>query len=205
VEETLFGVAIGLASGLNPGPVLTLVVTSTLERGFAAGARVALSPLITDAPLITVCVLVLRTISPQWLAALGFVGGLVVIIFGLRTGLAARGAALPDATARATGRDWWQGVAVNALNPNAWLFWVAVGAPLLIRVFPDRPWAAVGFLGSFFTMLVGSKLVVAALLARGRHRLTVRGYRFAMAVCAAVLVVLGGLLAYRGSQNLFDL
>lgn len=204
MEETLFGAAIGLASGLNPGPVLTLVVTSTLERGFAAGARVAMAPLITDAPLITICVLVLRTLPPSWLAGLGLVGGLVVIVFGVRTAIASRQAALPDREARAVPRDWWQGVVVNALNPNAWLFWTAVGAPLLIRVTPHRPWAAAGFLVAFFALLVGSKLAVAALLARGRHRLTVRGYRLAMASCAGLLLVLGGLLAHRGWQSLVE-
>ncbi len=205
MEETLFGAAVGLASGLNPGPVLTLVVTSTLERGFGAGARVAMAPLITDAPLITICVLVLRTLPVSWLAGLGLIGGLVVMTLGLRTGLAARGAALPDSSADAAPRDWWQGVVVNALNPNAWLFWTAVGAPLLIRVTPHRPWAAGGFLLAFFGMLVGSKLAVAALLARGRHRLTVRGYRLAMATCSGLLLVLGGLLAYRGWQSLHEL
>ena len=200
----LFGAAVGLASGLNPGPVLTLVVTSTLERGFAAGARVAVAPLITDAPLIAICVLVLRTLPAFWLAGLGLVGGLVVILFGVRTAQASRGASLPAGDAKAETQDWWRGIVVNALNPNAWLFWTAVGAPLLIRSWADRPWGAVGFLITFFALLVGSKLAIAGLLARGRHRLTIGGYRMAMAACSVLLVVLGGLLVYRGWQSLLE-
>lgn len=204
MEEILFGAAIGLASGLNPGPVLTLVVTSTLERGFGAGARVAMAPLITDAPLITLCVLALRNLAAGWLAALGLVGGLVVVVLGVRTGLTARHAELPAPDATAERRDWWRGIVVNALNPNAWLFWATVGAPLLIRLTPDRTGSAIGFMLAFFLLLVGSKLAVAALLAKGRHRLTVRGYRLTMTACSILLIVFGVLLAQRGWRTLLE-
>ena len=166
MEEIFFGAALGLASGLHPGPLLTLVVTATLQRGFAAGARVAAAPLATDAPVIALCVVVLRQLPLAWQAVLGLLGGAVVVVLGIRTGLEARTAELPAADAGGTSRDFWRGVAVNLLNPNAWLFWTAVGGPLLVRTADQRPWAAIGFLGAFFTLLIGSKLAVAALLAR---------------------------------------
>jgi len=45
------GLGLGLAAGASPGPLLTLVVSSTLARGFGAGLRVALAPVLTDAPI----------------------------------------------------------------------------------------------------------------------------------------------------------
>lgn len=77
-----------------------------------------------------------------------------------------------------------------------------MGAPLLIRTARERPWAAVGFLAAFFLLLIGSKIILAALLARGRRLLTVAGYRYAMAACALLLVGLAALLAWRGLQDL---
>ncbi len=201
MEEILLGATLGLASGLSPGPLLTMVVTATLRRGFAAGARVALAPLVTDAILISVSVLVLRQLPSTWRAVIGLLGAAVVLGLAVRTWLDARSVTeLPAAGGH--GGELRHAVVVNLLNPQAWLFWTAVGAPLLIRTARSRPWAAVGFLAAFFLLLIGSKIVLAALLARGRRRLTAAGYRYAMALCSLLLVGLAALLAWRGLQDL---
>jgi len=204
MEEILFGLTVGLASGLNPGPLLTLVITATLQRGFAAGLRVAVAPILTDAPIIAVCLFVLRELSDAWQAGIGLVGGGVVIFFAARIWAESRRAELPTAAdADATpAKDIWQGAAVNLLNPNAWLFWSAVGTPLILRVWNDRPWAAAGFVGGFFLLLVGTKILLAALLARGRNFLSLTVYRRAMAACSLALFLLGLLLAYRAFGTL---
>ncbi len=201
MEEILLGATLGLASGLSPGPLLTLVVTATLRRGFAAGARVAFAPLVTDSILISVSVLVVRQLPATWRAAIGLLGAAVVLGLAIHTWLGARSVVeLP--TAGGGGGELRHGVAVNLLNPQAWLFWTAVGAPLLIRNSQERPWAAIGFLAAFFLLLIGSKIVLAALLARGRRLLTAAGYRYAMAACSLLLVGLAALLAWRGLQDL---
>ena len=41
MTELAAGLSIGLGAGLTPGPLLTLVFTSSIERGFGAGFRVA--------------------------------------------------------------------------------------------------------------------------------------------------------------------
>ena len=56
------GIGLGLAAGISPGPLLTLVISTTLERGFRAGTRIAIAPLITDAPIIVVTLLILSLI-----------------------------------------------------------------------------------------------------------------------------------------------
>ncbi len=60
MELVLIGLGLGLAAGVSPGPLLTLVVSSTLARGFGAGLRVALAPVLTDAPIIVLAILVLQ-------------------------------------------------------------------------------------------------------------------------------------------------
>ncbi len=46
------GILLGLSAGVAPGPLLTLVVSETLSGGVGAGVRVALSPLLSDLPII---------------------------------------------------------------------------------------------------------------------------------------------------------
>jgi threonine/homoserine/homoserine lactone efflux protein len=44
VRETLFGLTIGWAAGISPGPLNLLVAQSAIRSGAAAGALVATSP-----------------------------------------------------------------------------------------------------------------------------------------------------------------
>ena len=79
MPELLAGLSLGLGAGLAPGPLLALVVTSTLERGFGAGVRVAIAPLLTDAPIIGLTVAVVSSVSDSWLRGLAIAGGADVI------------------------------------------------------------------------------------------------------------------------------
>ena len=62
MEDLVVALTLGLAAGVSPGPLLALVVSATLERGFGAGLRVASAPLVTDLPIILACVSVLRSV-----------------------------------------------------------------------------------------------------------------------------------------------
>jgi len=46
------GLILGLSAGFAPGPLLTLVISETLQHDLKAGVKVALAPIITDLPII---------------------------------------------------------------------------------------------------------------------------------------------------------
>ncbi len=73
--------------------------------------------------------------------------------------------------------DIQRGVLTNLLSPHPWLFWVAVGGPLLVEAWERTPWAAAAFVGGFFGLLVGSKLALAAVAAQGRRFVSQAWYR----------------------------
>lgn len=82
MHQLLLGLSLGLGSGLAPGPLLALVIRSSLERGFAAGARVAVSPLLTDVPVIALAVVLAARLPMTVLGALGIGGGAFVLWLG---------------------------------------------------------------------------------------------------------------------------
>ena len=45
------GVVVGLAGGFSPGPITTLVIVQSFRYGLAEGLKVAIAPLLTDAPV----------------------------------------------------------------------------------------------------------------------------------------------------------
>jgi threonine/homoserine/homoserine lactone efflux protein len=166
VEVVALGFVLGLGAGLAPGPLMALVVAAALERGFAAGARVAVAPLITDAPIVALSALVLSGLPDEVLAGLSFAGAAFVLVLAADALRTAPGEG-PEPTA---GTDLRRGAIANALSPHPWLFWIAVGGPLLVDAARDEPAAAVGFLVAFYSLLIGTKLVLAALVAAGRNR-----------------------------------
>ena len=192
----ILGLTLGLSAGITPGPLLALVITASLRRGLAGGLQVALAPFVTDAPIIVLSILLLEQLPPWALTAVTVAGGLLVITLGINTLRAARHAQLPAQAERssASRSEMWQGALVNALNPHPYLFWATVGGPTLLAGWREGAMYAAAFLLGFYGLLVGSKVIVAWLVARHAGALPRRGYRLVLAILGLAMVMLGGLL-----------
>ena len=225
------GLLLGLSAGLAPGPLLALVITQTMRGGARAGVIVAVAPLLTDVPIVGICLVLVGVIagtgSAAALGAISLVGGLFVAWLAFDTWRAeapeatAVAAEAPEATAVAaepegsaapgvtplpdvTRGALLKGAIVNAANPHPWLFWIAIGAPTLLAAWAGvGPLAGAGFLAGFYSMLVGSKVALALIVGRARGRIGGRGYRWTMRVLAILLAVFAlGLLRESAAQLL---
>jgi threonine/homoserine/homoserine lactone efflux protein len=195
----LLGISLGFSAGLSPGPLLTLVITRSLARGFWAGLRVALSPLITDTPIILLALLLFNALPPLFEQVVTVVGGLCVVYLGVGTIRSARHASLAQQAAQpaAAHVDLWQGALVNILSPHPWLFWITIGAPVLTRAWQSGPSYALAFLVGFYALLVGGKIAVALAVASGRRYLTDAWYRRLLYCAGALLCLFGFLLLWQ--------
>jgi threonine/homoserine/homoserine lactone efflux protein len=190
LEIAAAAAAFGLSGGLSPGPLLALVVAEALVRGRAAGLAVAAAPLLTDAPIIIAAVVLLGRIenSQPALGLINLAGGGLLAWWGL-AGLRAQPVALDDVPEPGRVRNSLaKGVAVNLLNPSPYVFWLTVGAPMLVRSSEKSFTSAAVFLAVFYTGLVGSKAVLATLAARSRTVLRGRAYLWANRLLALVLL-----------------
>jgi threonine/homoserine/homoserine lactone efflux protein len=195
------GLLLGLSAGLSPGPLLALVLAQSLRHGAREGCKVALVPLVTDAPIILLVWLVAGTVAEhgQLLGLISIAGGVFVLYLAwdsLR--LAKPGAA--DAAEQPN--SWLKGILTNLLNPHPWLFWLTVGTTILAKALAQSVLAAATFLLGFYLLLVGSKVVVALLTARSRNLLAGRAYRVVMRVLAVLLGVFACLLFREGWRHL---
>ncbi len=197
MEALLLGLGIGFGAGVSPGPLLALVCSATLERGLGAGLRVSAAPLLSDAPVIVLSLWALSR-TPTWLFhAIGIGGGLFVIYLGLDTLSRSRNAELrPEAGGR--GEDLLRGALINLLSPHPWLFWASVGGPLALRFHRQGLGRVLLFGLGFYLTLVGSKVMVAWGIDRGRGRLDQARFRLLLAGCGWLLLGLGGLLIWQG-------
>ena len=199
---TLQAVVLGLGAGLAPGPLLALVMTESL-RGAPAGIRVALAPLLTDAPIVGLSWGLAGSLDPQspWLAWLSLGGALVVAHLAFSQWRAA----LPEPGSGAVSGVLRRGMAVNLLSPHPWLFWITLGGPLLAAASQESWWLAVAFLSTFYSLLVGTKVVLALITARWGRALTGAGYRRACRALGVVLALFAVRLGWDGLSRLTGL
>jgi threonine/homoserine/homoserine lactone efflux protein len=195
------GVLLGLSAGLSPGPMLALVLAQTLRHGSREGCKIALTPLVTDPPIILVTLALASKLAElrQLLGIVSIAGGVFVLFLAWESFRPARQEA--EALAERP-RSWFKGIVTNLLNPHPWLFWLTVGAAILAKTSAQGWLVAAAFLSGFYLLLVGSKVGVALLAGRSRDLLTGRPYRVVMRVLAVLLGVFALLLFREGLKRL---
>jgi threonine/homoserine/homoserine lactone efflux protein len=179
---------LGLTAGISPGPLLALVISETLRHNRREGIKVAFSPLITDLPIILVSILFLSGFghSQTALGILSLAGGGFILYLSYECLKTQK--LLPDLENQAPA-SLRKGIIANLLNPQPYLFWITVGAPLIYKTRQYGIWAVVAFFISFYLFLVGSKVTVAILTDRSKTFLQNKGYVWVMRILGVVLLV----------------
>lgn len=182
------GVIFGLAAGISPGPLLALVISETLRHNKKEGMMVASAPLLTDVPIVFVSVFILAKASGSHvvlgtISVLGsfFIGRLAyecITLKGMQLNLQN---VKPQSLRR--------GVVANFLSPHPYLFWIAVGAPTVLKAYAVNLLSAFLFICSFYLFLVGSKIVIALLVDRSRTFLKSTAYVYTMRSLGFILLL----------------
>ena len=74
------GVGYGFAAAIQPGPFQTYIIAQTLTRGWKPTLPAALAPLISDGPIIALCLLVLSQV-PIWFQRFLYIAGGLFILY----------------------------------------------------------------------------------------------------------------------------
>jgi threonine/homoserine/homoserine lactone efflux protein len=195
------GAVLGLSAGIAPGPLLTLLISETLQHGTKSGVKVALAPIITDLPIITLTLFVLSRLSNfhTILGIISLAGGFVLLSMGYES-IRTRGIKLRIREAEP--RSLTKGVLVNALNPHPYVFWFSVGAPIMTKAMSLNISALFVFIGSFYASLVGSKILLALVVGKSRSFLSGTVYLYTMRFLGFLLGVLAVALFYDGLKLL---
>lgn len=191
------GLVLGLSSGLAPGPLMALVISQTLRHGAREGSKVALAPLLTDAPIITIAVALASRASAirPALAVLSFAGGVFVLYLAIVT---VRPPQPGSHSGPSAPGSWSKGALTNLLSPHPWLFWMTIGATILANAMMAGWGAAAVFLLLFYAMLIGAKLTLVWGVARSRAFLSGRSYRLILRTLAVLLAAFGMVLVRDG-------
>ena len=195
------GVALGLYAGFSPGPLIALVISQAIKHGPKEGVKVAFAPLLTDFPILLVSTFLLIRLS-NYEMILGVVSilGAVFLVYLAYTSFRTRGVEVN--MDEEVPHSFIRGAMVNALSPNPYVFWITIGAPMIIKGFAESYIASLLFVGSFLGCLVGSKCFVAVIAGKSRHFLTGKVYLYIMRTLGSVLLVFAFILFRDGLRLL---
>ncbi len=204
MQWLFIGMGLGLLAGVAPGPLLALLVSTSLQRGFGAGIRIALAPLFTDVPVLTAVLLILTQLSQGYIQAIGIIGGGYIIALGVSTFRRADQENPGKVREGQETHDFWKGILANFLSFSVWAFWAVIGGPLLLRAWYGGGWTNAGaFLTSYFSTAIGVKVAVAWGIARERNKLGGDWFARVLKISAVGLIVAGTVLAMMAALGLF--
>ena len=153
----LQGIGFGLAAASQPGPLQTYLITQSITRGWKRALPTALAPLVSDGPIILLCVLVLNQLPDSMQRFLYIVGGFFVLYLTYGAYKAWRGfhefQMQPETPAH---QSVFKAAITNAFSPGAYIFWTLVTGPILVRGWREAPINGIGFLLGFYAAMVAS-------------------------------------------------
>ena len=200
ISALIAGLVFGATAGLAPGPLMAFTVTQTVRHGTKEGVLIALAPFITDLPIIALFLLLLIRLSNMdvVLGIIALAGAIYVLYLAYET---FRVRPVEIDTTQDAPKSLRKGVIINALSPHPYLFWATVGCPIVLKSWQVNPLAPWLFIGSFYLLLVGAKVLLALLVGRFRTILTGNAYLYTMKTLALILAIFAIVLL----QDAFEL
>ena len=157
----LQGIGYGLAAASQPGPFQTYLISQTLTRGWKRTLPAALAPLVSDGPIILLCLLVLSQV-PEWLQrGLHIIGGLFILYLAYGAYKSWRNFdSQTQQVESGTRQSVLKAALMNTLNPNPYIFWTLVTGPILLAGLRERPVNGMGFLAGFYATMISCLAVI---------------------------------------------
>jgi threonine/homoserine/homoserine lactone efflux protein len=158
----LQGIGFGFAAAAQPGPLQTYIISQSLTKGWRQSLPAVFAPLVSDGPIIALCLLVLRQVPEAFKQILYFVGGLFVLYLAVGAYKAWKyfdhNLSVSESGAQ---QSLFKAALVNILAPGAYIFWSLVTGPILIAGWHEAPIFGIAFiLGFYITFILCLILII---------------------------------------------
>ena len=194
------GATLGLVEGIKPGPLLTMVIRETLSGGLRAGLWTAAAPIFTDGPLIIFSIFLAGWIATQPLVFCGI--AILGAIFLTRMGMECFYPEIPDIDTNDVdlSKSLKRGILTNLLNPNAYIFWLLVGGPLMATAADTEPIAPYAYAISFILSIVLVKMIIAYFFSKAQVNFSSKNYQLALRICGIAMLFFASTLVYKAFE-----
>ena len=197
----LQGIGYGLAAAAQPGPFQTYLISQTLLNGWKRSLPAAVAPLLSDGPIIALCLLVLSQVPP-WLQRFLYIAGglfLLYLAYGAYKAWKNFDPSIPSVETTPQ-QSILKAALINVLNPNPYIFWSLVTGPILVAGWRETPIYGLGFMAGFYiTMILGFSALI--IVFGSTRQLGTKVNRALLGISAIALFCFGLVQLWLGIRN----
>lgn len=200
------GIKLGIVLAFLIGPVFFTLIQTSIERGFWRGVMVALGVSLSDLVYVVVCYFGLMRLidDPAFRHYMGYVGGFILILFGLyhlviksRNSIATVKAAME----KKFYRYFFKGFFINAFSPMVPLFWIGTISLATIDFGYTQHSEFMLFFGSMLATVLVTDILKAFLAGRLRQVITPRLMMWMNIMVGIALLAFGGRLIWLANSE----
>lgn len=199
----IVAVILGAFAGAAPGPYTTMVIGTSLQRGFREGFKLALVPLVTDIIPLVLTVFILDALNFTALTLLGITGGTLIGMVGVRF-IRHNGPPELEGDEPFQAATFGHAAASTFLSPSPWLFWLVLAGPMTVRAMERSTTEAAVFVGILFAMNIGMATLVAWGVSHSRKLITPSVRYRVLQVAGVALIFAGVFLVWQAMEGNFQ-
>jgi threonine/homoserine/homoserine lactone efflux protein len=185
------GFFLGLTGALVPGPMLFATIETSLTKGWLSGPKVVSGHALIELVIFVLIVAGFSTQAAQgavlWIS---IVGGAVLVVFGMMTIKEGKHATLSGGNS-VFKSPFAAGVVTSISHPYFWLWWLTVGAGLVLMGLEISLVAAVIFLLGHLIADLSWYTLVSTAFSRGKSLMSEGTYQKILVGCGVFLMVFG--------------
>ena len=189
----IFAITYSFAVTVQPGPLLTYIVSRALTHGWRRTLPAAFSPILSDAPIIVVVLLILSRLPLGWEHYLQLAGGFFLLYLAYQAVKAFQRSPQDREEGISSGmKSLFSAAGVNLLNPGPYLGWSLVMGPLLLQAWREAPARGIALVASFYGTMILTLCGIIVLFSFARRL----GPKMNRVLIAASVVALAGFAVY---------
>ena len=151
----LQGIIYGFSAAVQPGPFQTHLISQALLKGWKNTLLAALAPLVSDAPIITFCLIVLSQIPESLERFLYIASGLFILYLAYGSYKSWRNFDIhhpqPETGTR---QSILKAALMNLLSPGPYIFWSLVTGPILLQGWRTSHLYGMIFMLGFYAIMI---------------------------------------------------
>jgi threonine/homoserine/homoserine lactone efflux protein len=196
---------VGLSGALMPGPLLTITISQSPQRGYWTGPLLIVGHGLLELALVIALLLGLAPfLQEKAVFIVTAIGGSAVLLwmaFGMFR-------ALPELhlqrhTSTPASRNLMMtGAIVSLANPYWTIWWVSIGLGYILQSLKLGTWGIVSFLSGHILADLSWYTAISVAFWKGKTLFSDRMYRFLIGGCAVFLVVFAGLFGHAGFRQI---
>ena len=198
----LFGITYAFAAAVQPGPFQAFIISQTLSKGWRSTLPASFAPMLSDAPIITLVLLILSNVPDIMVNILQLAGGIFLLYLAYGAFQNWKSFDENKIVKKSSGQQTlFKAAIVNLLNPNPYIGWTLIMGPLLIEGWRETPANGIALVLGFYISLTLFTAAIIILFAAAR-KLGPKVNKISIGISAIALAGFGIFQIFNGMNRL---